>query len=81
MNFIITAIKIIIISILSIFYWPLNMAFLWLQKHYRKWQVEDRTSFYIATPLYYLLFFITSVLSVPLEMMGEAFHPPLNGFR
>ena len=81
MNTILSGIKIIIIAILAVFYWPLNTFFLWFQKHYRKWQVEDRTSFYIATPLYYLLFILTALLSVPLEAMGEAFHPPLAGFR
>lgn len=80
-NFIITVIKIVIISVLTIFYYPLNMAFLWLQSHYFKWKTTDRISFYIATPLYYLLFLITFILSVPIETMGEAFHPPLPGFR
>lgn len=80
-TFIWSAIQIIIISILSIFYFPLNTAFLWFQKHYRKWQVVDKTSFYIATPLYYLLFLVTAILSVPLESLGEGFHPPLGGFR
>ena len=81
LNFIITVIKFIIISVLSLFYFPFNTAFLWVQKHYRKWQVTDRVSFYICTPLYYLLFAITFVLSVPIETLGEAFHPPLGGFR
>ncbi len=81
MDFILTAIKILIISLLSVFYFPLNTAFLYLQKHYRQWQVSDRTSYYIATPLYFLLFLITTILSFPLENMGEAFHPPLGGFR
>ena len=81
MNIIVTAIKILIISILSVFYYPLNIAFMALQKHYRKWKVEDRTSYYIATPLYYLLYLVTVILSAPLETMGEAFHPPLDRFR
>lgn len=81
MEIIATAIKILIIAILSVFYYPLNTAFLYLQKHYRIWQVEDRVSFIIATPLYFLLFLVTSILSFPLENMGEAFHPPLGGFK
>lgn len=81
MGFIITCIKLIIISILALFYYPLNTAFLYMQKHYREWQKEDKVSFIIATPLYYLLFLVTSILSFPLEIMGEAFHPPLGGFR
>ena len=81
LNFILTAIKLVIISILTLFYYPLNIAFLTLQKHYRKWQVTDPTSYYISTPLYWLLFLLTAILSVPLEMLGEAFHPPLGGFR
>ena len=81
MKLIFDGIKILIMAFLAIFYWPLNTALMWLQKHYRKWQVEDRTSYYIATPLYYSLYFITVLLSLPLEMMGEAAHPPLSGFR
>jgi drug/metabolite transporter (DMT)-like permease len=80
-KFIWNAIQIVIISILSIFYYPLNTAFMALQKHYRIWQKEDRTSFYIATPLYYLLFIVTALLSFPLEHLGEGFHPSLPGFR
>ena len=81
MEFLINAIKILIISILSIFYFPLNTAFLYLQDPYRDWQVNDRVSFFLATPLYFLLFLVTSILSIPLERMGEAYHPPLGGFR
>jgi drug/metabolite transporter (DMT)-like permease len=81
LTFILNAIKLVIISILSLFYFPLNMFFLWFQKHYRSWKLTDRTSYRIATPLYYLLFFLTAAISTPLEIMGEAFHPPLDGFR
>jgi|GEM_PF-1500452 len=81
MTLIIQAVKIVIISFLSIFYWPLNTAFLFLQKHYRTWWKTDRVSYIIATPLYYFLFLITAILSFPLEAMGEAFHPPLPGFK
>ena len=68
-------------SFLALFYYPLNTAFLYLQKHYRLWQHDDRVSFILATPLYYGLFLITSILSFPLEIMGEAYHPSLPGFR
>ncbi len=81
MKFIVFLIKFIIISILAMFYWPLNSAFLYLQKHYRIWQTSDKISFYIATPLYYLLFAVTSIISVPMENMGEAAHPGLGGFE
>lgn len=81
MGLIITAIKIIIISILSIFYYPLNTAFLYFQKHYRIWKVQDRTSYLLAMPLYYFLFVVTAILSWPLEFLGEGIHPGLPGFR
>lgn len=81
MKIIFTAIKIIIISILSVFYYPLNTSFLFLQKHYRAWKTDDRISYIIATPLYYFLFIVTAILSLPLEIMGDAFHPSLGGFR
>ncbi len=79
--FILNAIKIIIIAILAIFYYPLNTAFLFLQKHYRLWKKEDKISYILAMPLYYLLFVITAILSFPLETLGEGFHPPLGGFK
>ena len=81
MGLIFSAIKILIISILAIFYYPLNTAFLTLQVHYRKWQKEDRVSYIIATPLYYFLFVICAILGFPIESMGEAFHPGLRGFQ
>ena len=81
MAFIIKMLQLICISILSIFYYPLNASFSWLQKHYRSWQAHDRTSFYIATPLYYLLFVLVVIVSTPLEALGEAIHPPLSGFK
>jgi hypothetical protein len=81
MTTIIKAIKLILITCLSIFYYPLNTAFMFFQKHYRGWQKTDMVSFVIATPLYYFLFIITAVLSFPLEVMGDKFHPPLGGFR
>ena len=81
MEIVITGIKIAIISLLSIFYWPLNTFYLWLQDHYFKWRKEDRISYYVATPLYYLLFLLTAIISIPLESMGEAMHPPLKGFQ
>ena len=80
-SFITNAIKLLIIAILSLFYYPVNLSFITLQKYYRQWQVHDRVSFYIATPLYYLLFLITSILSFPLESLASAYHPPLDGFR
>ena len=77
----IRAIKFIIVIILSVIYWPLNTFFLWLQGHYRKWKKEDYVSFIIATPLYYLLFVIVAILSIPLEVLGEGLHPGIGGFR
>lgn len=81
MKTIIFAIKIVIISILSIFYYPLNTLFVWFQGIYRGWKRNDQVSFYIATPLYYLLFMITAGLSIPFEKLGEGMHPPLDKFK
>lgn len=81
MEYLVKAIKFVIISILSVLYWPLNTSFLWFQGHYRKWWSTDRFSFYIATPLYYLFFVIVVILSLPLEIMGEKAHPQLPRFR
>lgn len=74
-------IKFLIIIILSVIYWPINMVFLWVQSHYFKWKKTDMVSFVIATPLYYLLFIVTSILSVPMEALGEGIHPGVGGFR
>lgn len=81
MELLIKGIKFIIISILSVLYWPFNQSFLWFQGHYRKWWKEDRLSFIIATPLYYLFFVIVVIFSLPLEIFGEKAHPQLPRFR
>lgn len=78
---VIRAIKFLIIALLSVLYWPLNTAFLYLQKNYRRWQKDDMVSFIIATPLYYLFFVVVAILSIPLEVMGDKMHPPIGGFR
>ena len=80
MTVIIKIIKLLIVGVLMIFYWPLNATFLWLQGHYRKWYKTDIISFIIATPLYYAFFIVVIVFSIPLEMLGENLHPPLGGF-
>jgi hypothetical protein len=66
---------------MSIFYYPLNTLFVWFQERYRDWKRNDKVSFYIATPLYYLLFIITAGLSIPFEKLGEGMHPPLDKFK
>jgi len=81
MAFIINVLKFIIICVLAIFYWPLNTFFLWFQGFYFDWKKTDRVSFWIATPLYYLLFLITALLSFPLEVMGMNQRPSLPGFK
>ena len=81
MGFIWTCIRLVIIGIFALVYYPINMFFLWLQGHYRGWQKTDRVSFWIATPLYYLLFIVTAILSIPIEKLGDDAHPNLPGFR
>jgi hypothetical protein len=81
MQIIIRLIKFIIVAVLSIVYWPINVLFQYLKKHYFKWKKEDRISFILATPIYYICFIIVAALSVPLEIFGEGLHPPLGGFR
>lgn len=74
-------IKFILVSILSLFYIPLNWIFLKIQGPYRRWYKEDLVSFIIATPLYYLFFVIVAILSIPLEKLGEELAPPVKDFR
>ncbi len=78
---IIRIIKFIIVSILAVIYWPINAFFLWFKKYYLAWRKEDVVSFIIATPLYYVLFIIVAIISVPLEIFGNDMHPPLSSFR
>jgi hypothetical protein len=78
---IITAIKIVFISIISIFYYPVNTFFRFFQAHYRSWRREDKISFIIATPLYYLLFLVSAILSIPFENTAMGMHPPLEKFK
>lgn len=76
-----TIIRFLIIGILSLVYWPLNMLFLLLKKHYFNWKETDKFSFIIATPLYIFLFLVTAIISMPMEALGDAAHPPLGTFR
>ena len=81
MGIIWTVIRFILISILSIFYWPLNVLFTLLKKHYFIWKKEDKLSFYLATPFYYLLLIITATISTIFGNLAEAAHPGLDGFK
>ncbi len=81
MSTVVKIIKFIFVALLSVLYWPLNTLFLYMKKHYLKWEKEDRISFIIATPLYYFLFLIVVILSYPLETIGQGLHPPLSGFK
>jgi hypothetical protein len=78
---IIKAIRFVLISLFMVLYWPVNMLFLLMKKSYFKWKQEDRVSYIIATPLYYFFFVVAALLSLPLEIMGDKAHPPLDGFR
>jgi hypothetical protein len=68
-------------SILVIFYYPLNTLFLYMQEHYRAWWKDDKVSYILATPLYYLLFLVVSLISFPLEFLGDRAHPGLYRFE
>lgn len=73
--------KFLLVAILSILYWPFNTIFVYLKKHYLKWQKEDMVSFIIATPLYWSFYLIVLVISYPLELLGEGLHPGLETFK
>ena len=81
MGKIIQILKFILVSVLSVLYWPLNTLFTYMKKHYLKWEKEDKISFIIATPIYYFMFIIVLILSFTLEKVGEGLHPPLSGFK
>ncbi len=74
MELIVQLLKFIVATLLGIIYYPLNLFFLWFQKHYFKWKMNDSISFYAATPLYYLLFVIVVIISYPCEKLGESLH-------
>ena len=78
---IIKGIKFIIVSLLAVLYWPFNMLFMYLKKHYWNWRETDIISFIIATPIYWFCFLIVLIISIPLEIMGEGLHPPIMTFR
>ncbi len=81
MKTIVTAIKIVLISILAIFYYPVIKFFVWFQKYYRIWKREDPVSYAIATPLYWLAFLVTTIIAIPFENLAGGMHPPLDKFR
>ena len=78
---IVKAIKFIIVSILGILYWPFNTLFMYLKKHYFQWRETDMISYIIATPIYWFCFIVVIIISIPVEIMGEGLHPPLDRFR
>ncbi len=78
---IIQGLKFLLVAALSILYWPFNTIFVFLKKHYLKWQKEDMVSFIIATPLYWLFYIIVLAISAPLEALGEGLHPQLDSFK
>ncbi|MEI6316409.1 MAG: hypothetical protein WCO65_01620 [bacterium] len=75
------ALKFIVASILAVFYWPINLLFRTFKTNYFIWKKEDRFAFIIATPLYVIFVLITTIFSRTIEALGEAIHPPLDGFR
>ncbi len=78
---IIKTIKFLIVCILGVLYWPMNYLLGKIKKPYLRWEKEDKLSFILATPLYYLFFIIVVILSVPLEMLGEEMAPTLSTFK
>ena len=74
-------IRFVIISLLMVLYWPMNMLFVLLKKHYFIWKKEDKISFWLATPIYWLMFLLTAIIAAPMEALADAAHPPLDGFR
>ena len=38
-------------------------------------------SYIIATPIYWFCFIVVIIISIPVEIMGEGLHPPLDRFR
>ena len=78
---IIKIIKFVIVSLLAIVYWPINMLFLFMKKHYFIWKKEDKISYILATPLYLILFILAFLISFTMDILGTAAHPPLSRFQ
>ena len=74
-------IRFVIVSLLAIVYWPINMLFLFVKKHYFIWKKEDRISYILMTPIYWLVFFLAFIISFPMDILGTDAHPPLSGFQ
>ena len=81
MEQILTWIKFLIVAVLAVLYWPFNMLFMYLKKHYWSWKETDMISFIIATPIYWFCFLVLFIVSFPIEILGEGLHPPLDSFK
>ena len=78
---ILKALRFIIASILAVFYWPINLLFRTFKANYFIWKKEDQFAYILATPLYWIFVIVTSFFSYTIEQLGDAIHPPLDGFR
>lgn len=82
MEVVIRVLKFLLVSILAIVLWPIQTFFVWYQGKHQKWQKEDKISYYLSIPFYWIIFSIFMLLTLPLNMIGEELAPPqVKGFK
>ncbi len=62
-------VRIILTLVVGVIYMPLNNFNTAVQKWYFRIKKEDKVVFYLFTPFYWILVFITFIVSVPYEFL------------
>ncbi|MCX6753967.1 MAG: hypothetical protein NTV03_02855 [Candidatus Nomurabacteria bacterium] len=67
-------IRILFTIIFGVIYWPINILHTKVQRWYFAEKKKDKVAWYLFTPFYWILVFITTIISVPYEMVAKDLH-------
>lgn len=68
-------VRVLLTVVIGLIYMPLNNFHMKVQKWYFKMKHEDKITYYLFTPFYWLLVGITFLISVPYEfVIAENIH-------
>lgn len=67
-------IRILLTVVFGLLYWPINMLHTRVQRWYFAEKKKDIVIWYLFTPFYALLVVITTIISVPYEMVAKNLH-------
>lgn len=67
-------IRILLTVAFGIIYLPVNNLYIIVQTWYLKIKKEDEITYYLFTPIYWVLFVVTIILSIPYQMVAKDLH-------